>query len=104
MATLRDHSKADESVDMGQITLRYWAAARAAAGVASDVLTVEGQLTVASAREHALALHDHDVDLARVLAVCSVLVDDRPVGTNDPGSVPVPVGSSVEFLPPFAGG
>ncbi|MFC6695267.1 MoaD/ThiS family protein [Nocardioides daphniae] len=89
---------------MGQITLRYWAAAKAAAGVESDVLSVDGPLTVAAARERALVLHDHDADLARVLAVCSVLVDDRPVGTKDPGAVSVPVGSSVEFLPPFAGG
>lgn len=104
MTTLRGHSDPDESVGMGQITLRYWAAARAAAGVECDVLAVEGPLTVESARDRALALHDHDVDLARVLAVCSVLVDDRPVGRTAPGSVNVPVGSSVEFLPPFAGG
>jgi hypothetical protein len=39
-----------------------------------------------------------------VIAVCSVLVGDRPVSTQDPGAVDVPPGSTVEFLPPFAGG
>mgnify|MGYP000978149611 FL=1 len=39
-----------------------------------------------------------------MLQVCSTLVGDRPVSTDDPGDVLVQPGSSVEFLPPFAGG
>ena len=42
--------------------------------------------------------------LGEVLQVCSVLVGDRPVSSEEPGDVEVPPGSSVEFLPPFAGG
>jgi hypothetical protein len=42
--------------------------------------------------------------LAEVLAVCSALVGDLPVGSADPGEVIVRPGETVEFLPPFAGG
>ena len=42
--------------------------------------------------------------LAEVLHACSVLVGDRPVASSEPDDVRVPPGSSVEFLPPFAGG
>lgn len=104
MSTLGGQSVPNSDTGVGQITLRYWAGARAAAGVESDVLEVAGPLTVEQAREQALALHPGSEELARVLGVCSVLVDDRPVGREDPGSVVVPVGAHVEFLPPFAGG
>jgi len=39
-----------------------------------------------------------------VLEICSVLVGDRPVATEDPDTVTVEPGQTVEFLPPFAGG
>jgi hypothetical protein len=42
--------------------------------------------------------------LARVLAVCSVLVGEQPLGGADPTTVVVEPGATVEFLPPFAGG
>jgi hypothetical protein len=42
--------------------------------------------------------------LSSVLAVCSVLLGEQPVASADPGSVTVVPGSTVEFLPPFAGG
>ncbi|MBE7324851.1 MoaD/ThiS family protein [Nocardioides sp. Y6] len=104
METSRGQSSTSWDAGVGEITLRYWAGARAAAGVERDVVAVQGPVTVARAREHALALHPDSEQLARVLAVCSVLVDDQPVGRRDPGSVMVPVGAHVEFLPPFAGG
>jgi sulfur-carrier protein len=85
------------------VTLRYWAAARAAAGVAEDAVPVTGPTTLADLRERAVALHP-GTRLEAVLAVCSVLVGDRPVGARDPGSVEVDPGETVEFLPPFAGG
>lgn len=86
------------------VTLRYWAGARAAAGVECDVVDVDGPVSVAVLRERALALHPDADRLPRVLATCSVLVDDRPLGLADAATVLVPVGSTVEFLPPFAGG
>ena len=85
------------------VTVRYWASARAAAGVASDDLDVSGPVTLADLRERAVALHP-GTRLEAVLGVCSVLIGDRPVGTQDPEAVEVRPGETVEFLPPFAGG
>ena len=72
---------------VGDVTVRYWAAARAAAGIEAETVPVEEGAT-----------------LADVLAVCSVLVGDRPVGSRAPEDVSVWPGQTVEMLPPFAGG
>ena len=85
------------------IRVRYWAAAKAAAGTGQDELPVDGPVTLAEVRRHAVDLHP-GTRLGDVLGVCSVLVGDQPVGSRDPDSVTVEPGSSVEFLPPFAGG
>lgn len=85
------------------VTLRYWASARAAAGVDHDLIEVSGPVTLAEIIARAVALHPGS-RLAEVLAVCSVLVGDRPVGSAEPDDVVVEPGASVEFLPPFAGG
>ncbi len=68
----------------GVVTVRYWAAARAAAGVAADDLPVDGPVTLADLRERAVALHP-GTRLEAVLGVCSALVGDRPVGIPGPG-------------------
>jgi sulfur-carrier protein len=86
------------------VTVRYWASARAAAGVSQDSLEVSGTVSLAELIDRAVALHEESSGLRKVLHVCSVLVDDRPVGTRDPDDVLVEPGASVEFLPPFAGG
>jgi molybdopterin synthase sulfur carrier subunit len=85
------------------ITVRYWASARSAAGVEADTLTVEGPITLADLLARVVALHP-GTRLGEVLHVCSVLVGDRPMASEEPSEVEVPPGSSVEFLPPFAGG
>ncbi|KAA1421488.1 MoaD/ThiS family protein [Nocardioides humilatus] len=85
------------------IRVRYWAAARSAAGVEGDLLEVGGPLTLAEVTAAAVALHPGG-RFADVIGVCSVLVGDQPVASRDPGSVVVPPGATVEFLPPFAGG
>ena len=77
------------------VTVRYWAGARAAAGVDGDVLT--GVATVEDLVRRLLAARP---GLAGVLPVCSVLVGGRASTGDDP----VPAGSVVEVLPPFAGG
>jgi molybdopterin synthase sulfur carrier subunit len=85
------------------IRVRYWAAAKAVAGTDADDVSVNGSMTLAELRTAAAALHP-GTRLAEVLAACSTLVGDRPVGTADPTSYVVEAGASVEFLPPFAGG
>jgi molybdopterin synthase sulfur carrier subunit len=90
-------------VETNVIRLRYWAAAKATAGTDTDDVPVTAPLTLAELRATAAALHP-GTRLAEVLAACSTLVGDQPVGTADPTTVVVQPGSSVEFLPPFAGG
>src|SRR6478609_1402516 len=88
---------------VGTVTVRYWAAARAASGVESDVVPLDGG-TLADVLATVRGLHLDRPRLAEVVAVCSVLVGDRPVGSADPADVAVVDGDVVELLPPFAGG
>jgi sulfur-carrier protein len=84
---------------MAKGLIRYWAAARAAAGTAEepyDAATLAEALAAASAGRGA--------DFERVLARSSFLVDGAPVGTRDPAGIALPDGGTVEVLPPFAGG
>ena len=90
-------------LETGAVTVRYWASARSAAGVEADQLAVEGPVSLAEVTQQVLALH-RGSRLSDVIAVCSVLVGDRPAGTRDPAQVMVEPGTTVEFLPPFAGG
>lgn len=94
-------SGAGASVEV--ITVRYWAGARAAAGVETDVIEALGPVSLADLRTRAAALHP-DTRLAAVLSVCAVLVGDEPASSADPAAVLIQPGAIVEFLPPFAGG
>ena len=85
------------------VTVRYWAGARAAAGTPEDSYDVAGDVTLADLVARVLERHPGD-RMARTVAVCSVLVGDRPVRSQDPATVIVAPGSVVELLPPFAGG
>ena len=85
------------------IRVRYWAAARSAAGTAEDAVDVSGPVTLADLTSEVVRRHAGS-RFADVIAVCSVLVGDQPVGSREPEMVVVPPGSTVEFLPPFAGG
>jgi molybdopterin synthase sulfur carrier subunit len=100
MSTPADRLAADETA---RVTVRYWASARAAAGVASDELPVTGPLTLTDVVRRAVALHPGS-RLPKVLGACSVLVGDRPVASSHPDDIVVGPGETVEFLPPFAGG
>ena len=88
----------------GQVRLRYWASARAAAGAEEDLLEVTGPVSLEALRERARALHAGSTRFSAVLDTGSVLVGVRPVASEDPRSVQVDPGQTVEFLPPFAGG
>ena len=88
----------------GIVTVRYWAAAKAAAGVDADTLPVDGGTTLADLLAEVPKRHPDRPRLADVVAVCSVLIGDRPVGGTDPAEVVLRPGDTVELLPPFAGG
>lgn len=83
------------------VTVRYWAAARAAAGRDTDTVAPG---TLADVLAAVRAEHPADQRFLDVLSMCSILLGDTPVSTSDPATVDVPAGSSVELLPPFAGG
>lgn len=85
------------------VTVRYWAAARSAAGTDHEVLPVDGETTLAEVVRRVAAAHA-GTPLVGVLEVCAVLVGDRPVSTEDPAAVVLRPGDEVQFLPPFAGG
>ncbi|MCD2194206.1 MoaD/ThiS family protein [Actinomycetospora endophytica] len=80
-------------------TVRYFAAAKAAAGTATETMTLPGGTTVADVVAAVAA--DHGEALARVLGACSLLLDGRAVHDRDE---PLPDGATVDVLPPFAGG
>lgn len=85
-------------------TVRYWAAARAAAGVESDAVAVGDGTTLADVLRVVRELHSDRPKLDDVVAVCSVLIGDQPVGARSAEDVEVRPGDTVELLPPFAGG
>jgi len=83
---------------MPSVHLRYWAGAKAAAGVAEE--TVEAG-SVRAALD--LVRAQHDDRFRRVLTACTLLVDGIAAHERDLDRVlegPV----RVEVLPPFAGG
>lgn len=81
------------------VTANFYAGAAEAAGTSSTRVSPAAGTTVATLTA---ALAGEDADLTRVLGRCSVLLDGRRVG--DPAATVLPDGSSVDYLPPFAGG
>ena len=86
---------------MTKVTIRYWAAAKAAAGVPEESVEAE---TLAEALAAAVAGRAPDDPLGTVLARSSFLVNATPVGRAAKESVALDEGAVVEVLPPFAGG
>jgi molybdopterin converting factor small subunit len=82
-----------------RLAVRYFAAARAAAGTETEQVelpsggTLEDALTALRER--------HGAELARVLERCSFLLDEVAVRDR---SVPLPDEATLDVLPPFAGG
>ena len=86
---------------MAQGTIRYWAAARDAAGTAEEPYDAT---TLADALDAARGQRGHGNRFDRVVSVCSYVVDGQPVGGRDLAAVRLQDGGTVEVLPPFAGG
>jgi molybdopterin synthase sulfur carrier subunit len=79
---------------MAEVTIRYFAAARAAAG--ESTATADA----ASVKDLVVTVSADRPELARVLGICSFLVDGERVDLD----TPLRPGALVDALPPFAGG
>lgn len=85
------------------VTVRYWASARAVAGCDSERLGVSaggvsvGGVSVGDVLAAAAAAH---TGLSVVLDVSTILLDGRAVTAAEP----LTEGAILEVLPPFAGG
>lgn len=87
--------------DDGQVTvlLRYFAGAGAAAGTDEESVTVPAGTTTAALV--AEVCRRRGIDLTRVAAACSILVDGVPDRTR---TGRLTADATVDLLPPFAGG
>jgi molybdopterin converting factor small subunit len=85
---------AADNVEM--VTVRYWAAAKSAAGCAEEAFPAA---TVAELVDAITARHD----MGRVVKVCSLLIDGVAAQVDQPDRL-LADGSAVDVLPPFAGG
>jgi molybdopterin synthase sulfur carrier subunit len=83
------------------VTVRYWAAAKHAAGVAEETLDAA---TLAEALAEAVARRPAAEEFAVVLARSSFLVDGEQAGGRAAEAVLLGEGAVIEVLPPFAGG
>ena len=86
---------------MAKVTIRYWAAAKEAAGVQEE--SVEA-VTLGDLLNTVVARRKPDGRLADILARSSFLVNADPVGRAARPSILLDDGAVVEVLPPFAGG
>lgn len=88
------------------VTVRYFAAARAAAGVPEETVPVPtvtgpGTAPLTSVGVVVATAGERRPDLGRVLLRCSYLLDEVAVHGPD---TPVRAGQVLDVLPPFAGG
>ncbi|NBE99761.1 MoaD/ThiS family protein [Nonomuraea sp. KC401] len=83
---------------MARGKVRYWAAAKEAAGVAEE------SFDAATLDELMTQITQNRADLAHVVRRSSFLVDGLPVGKRPHAEVVLGDGATVEVLPPFAGG
>jgi sulfur-carrier protein len=100
---------------MAIVTMRYWAAAKDAAGRAEQIVTADtlaaALLAVGGGGPAAPAAPGPggtpaagDSRLRAVLARSSFLINGHPVGRRAADSVELADGAVIEVLPPFAGG
>ncbi len=86
---------------MAKVTIRYWAAAKDAAGLPEESVDA---VTLRDALDAAVAGRPQDGRLAAVIARSSFLVNADPVGRAAKESIVLAEGAVIEVLPPFAGG
>jgi sulfur-carrier protein len=83
------------------VTVRYWAAAKQAAGVEEESLAAS---TLAEALAAATAKRSGAREFESVLQRSSFLVNGVQAGKPGDTAVPLDDGAVIEVLPPFAGG
>jgi sulfur-carrier protein len=86
---------------MAKVTIRYWAAAKEAAGMPEESVDA---VTLRDVLDAVVASRRPDTRLATVIARSSFLVNADPVGRAATGSIMLDDGAVIEVLPPFAGG
>ena len=80
------------------VTVRYFAGAKAAAGLSEEAVEVRDRASVAGLVD--VLVQRHGDRLAQVLTACTFLVDEVAGGPERP----LRDGARVDVLPPFAGG
>jgi sulfur-carrier protein len=84
-----------------RVTVRYFAAAQAAAGADSETVTLPPGTTIAELVKNLAGRGEH---LANVLGRCSYLCDGIAVHKETIETAALRSGDTVDVLPPFAGG
>lgn len=84
---------------MNAVTVRYFAAAAEAAGLAQEVVDVAPESTLAELLDELVGRHGDRLE--QVLKRSSLLVDE--VVVRDRAAL-TPTGATIDVLPPFAGG
>jgi len=84
---------------MAKGVIRYWAAAKTAAGVAEESYEAA---TLAEALTN--AQRARDAEFGRVVSRSSFLINGDPVGIRAHEDLELAENATIEVLPPFAGG
>lgn len=86
---------------MASVTVRYWAAAKEAAGTAEETVQAAA---LADALDTIRNSRNGDERFGNVLKRSSFLIDSNPVGKRAHESLSLTDGAVIEVLPAFAGG
>lgn len=86
---------------MARVMIRYWAAAKDAAGIPEESVEAD---SLAEALNAAITRRQPGARLSEVFARSSFLVNAAPVGRAARETYMLDEGAVIEVLPPFAGG
>lgn len=84
---------------MNAVTVRYFAAAAEAAGLAQETVDLAAEATLAQLLDELVIRHGDRLE--QVLKRSSLLVDEVVARNRDSLT---PAGATIDVLPPFAGG
>ena len=89
---------------MAIVTLRCWAAAKDAAGVADEKIEANTLADALAAAADQAGRPGNPLRLRTVMARSSFLIDGQPAGRRPHESIALADDAVIEVLPPFAGG